>query len=597
MPGYEAKFVHPLLKRHECPICLFAMRNPVQTECGHLFCRQCLEPVLKRQRPTCPLDKEEISQEGIFPDNACRREILNLAVHCNYKAGGCPWAGRLKELEDHLQHCEHKDIQCTQCGQYVQMQGLSLHQSKECPMRPVKCVHCGKDVPHQQMEDHIQKKCPDVYHACPNGCDKSLRMKLPELEKHLSPKLGTCPLAEVECPFYSYGCTFASLRQDLPVHMQQYQVYHCQLQADSFKELKQAVDKNASSLQHLLERMGSTESRASALERHQDALEQRVELLDGQQQRARSFDRYDSKLDSLEEQTIRFSAALSDLTRKLDDMQVEAVATSRSSTMPTMSSGYGSSNGGFPLGPGVSGRVGTLGSSSTSSSGQQPPTALTPITTSAAASATMSLGGGVGMVTPQRLDSLNSRLVELEHSVDRSLSSCLDQELRIQLLERATYNGILLWKVDDFERRRREAVEGVTLSLYSTPFYTAHHGYKMCARIYLNGDGLGKGTHMSFFFVIMRGPIDELLPWPFKQKVTLTLLNQAGKRNVTDSFRPDSHSSSFQRPGRREMNIASGCPMFIRQEHLVNGGFVKDDAIYIRVMVDTADLPKVFPST
>ena len=47
--GYEAEFVHSLLKRHECPICLFAMRNPVQTECGHLFCRACLEPVLQRR--------------------------------------------------------------------------------------------------------------------------------------------------------------------------------------------------------------------------------------------------------------------------------------------------------------------------------------------------------------------------------------------------------------------------------------------------------------------------------------------------------------------------------------------------------------------
>ncbi len=105
----------------------------------------------------------------------------------------------------------------------------------------------------------------------------------------------------------------------------------------------------------------------------------------------------------------------------------------------------------------------------------------------------------------------------------------------------------------------------------------------MCARIYLNGDGLGKNSHVSFFFVIMRGPIDELLPWPFKQKVTLTLINQEGKKHVTDSFRPDPHSGSFQRPGRREMNIASGCPMFIRQELLLNGGFVKDDSIYFNM--------------
>jgi len=41
----------------------------------------------------------------------------------------------------------------------------------------------------------------------------------------------------------------------------------------------------------------------------------------------------------------------------------------------------------------------------------------------------------------------------------------------------------------------------------------------MCARLYLNGDGMGKGTHVSLFFVIMRGAYDALLKWPFRQKV------------------------------------------------------------------------------
>ena len=179
----------------------------------------------------------------------------------------------------------------------------------------------------------------------------------------------------------------------------------------------------------------------------------------------------------------------------------------------------------------------------------------------------------------------------------REISQCMDyNNLRRQLLERATYHGILIWKIDDFERRRKEAVDGVTMSLYSSPFYTSRHGYKMCARVDLNGDGLGKNTHFSFFFVIMRGPYDPRLAWPFRQKVTLTLLNQTGKEHVTDHFRPVPHFSSFQRPGNEtEMNIACGCPMFIQIEHLLSGGFVKDDAAYvcIRIEVDTSDLPKI----
>lgn len=45
----------------------------------------------------------------------------------------------------------------------------------------------------------------------------------------------------------------------------------------------------------------------------------------------------------------------------------------------------------------------------------------------------------------------------------------------------------------------------------------------MCLRIYLNGDGTGRGTHLSLFFVVMRGHSDALLKWPFNQKVTLIL--------------------------------------------------------------------------
>ena len=309
-------------------------------------------------------------------------------------------------------------------------------------------------------------------------------------------------------------------------------------------------------MEHILERVGSLETRANGLERLQDALEQRVEFLDDR--RDRHTDQNESKLENVEEQAARNSSLITQIVKRVDDIELKG-----GSFGTGLTSGY------------------HTGSTTGTNPHQITPTPLQ--------------GFGDTNVSPQRIEALHTRVVELEHSVDRALSSCLDQELRIQLLERATYNGILLWKIDEFDRRRREAVDGVTMSLYSTPFYTSRHGYKMCARIYLNGDGMGKGSHLSFFFVIMRGPFDALLHWPFKQKVTLTLINQEGKKHISDSFRPDPHSSSFQRPGRREMNIASGCPMFIRTDHLTNGGFVKDDSIYVRVVVDTVDLPRVIP--
>ncbi|CAI9570631.1 unnamed protein product [Staurois parvus] len=166
-----------------------------------------------------------------------------------------------------------------------------------------------------------------------------------------------------------------------------------------------------------------------------------------------------------------------------------------------------------------------------------------------------------------------------------------DMDLRFQVLETASYNGILIWKIRDYKRRKQEAVMGKTLSLYSQPFYTGYFGYKMCARVYLNGDGMGKNTHLSLFFVIMRGEYDSLLPWPFKQKVSLMLMDQGpSRRHLGDAFKPDPNSSSFKKP-TGEMNIASGCPVFVAQTVLENGTYIKDDTIFIKVIVDTSDLP------
>lgn len=200
------------------------------------------------------------------------------------------------------------------------------------------------------------------------------------------------------------------------------------------------------------------------------------------------------------------------------------------------------------------------------------------------------------MITDKHFSTLSPGSLEQQLSRHDDMMSVHDirlaeMDLKLQVLETASFNGTLIWKIRDYKRRKQEAVASKTLSLYSQPFYTGYFGYKMCARVYLNGDGMGKGTHLSLFFVVMRGEYDALLPWPFKQKVTLMLMDQGPTRkHLGDAFKPDPHSSSFRRP-TGEMNIASGCPLFVAQTVLENGTYIKDDTIFIKVTVDTSDLP------
>lgn len=184
---------------------------------------------------------------------------------------------------------------------------------------------------------------------------------------------------------------------------------------------------------------------------------------------------------------------------------------------------------------------------------------------------------------------IDRRIESIEHTLALRNVTLADLEEYVRQQEFSSYDGQLLWKITEFARRRNEAVSGQQISFYSPCFFTGRYGYKMCARIYLNGDGMGRGTHVSVFFVIMRGQYDALLRWPFRQKVTFMLMDQDNVEHVIDAFRPDPSSSSFQRP-RRETNIASGCPMFCALTELNNHAYVRDDTMFLKIIVDTSDL-------
>ena len=186
-------------------------------------------------------------------------------------------------------------------------------------------------------------------------------------------------------------------------------------------------------------------------------------------------------------------------------------------------------------------------------------------------------------------DRLQRQFESMSHSLALRNVMLTDLDESVRQQEVSSHDGILLWKITEFAKKRQDAVSGQQTSFYSPCFFTSRYGYKMCARIYLNGDGIGRGTHISVFFVVMRGEYDALLRWPFRQKVTFMLLDQNNVEHVIDSFRPDPNSSSFQRP-RRETNIASGCPTFCPLSELNDHAYVRDDTMFLKVIVDTTDL-------
>ena len=46
--GYEYEFISTVLDDHHCLICHLPLREPVQTRCGHRFCKKCLDEAIRR---------------------------------------------------------------------------------------------------------------------------------------------------------------------------------------------------------------------------------------------------------------------------------------------------------------------------------------------------------------------------------------------------------------------------------------------------------------------------------------------------------------------------------------------------------------------
>ncbi|KAG8199730.1 hypothetical protein JTE90_000826 [Oedothorax gibbosus] len=154
-----------------------------------------------------------------------------------------------------------------------------------------------------------------------------------------------------------------------------------------------------------------------------------------------------------------------------------------------------------------------------------------------------------------------------------------------QALSSVTLNttGTLLWKISDYTRRQGE------YELCSAPFTTAPHGYRLQATLFPRGNGAGEGTHLSVYIKILPGEYDALLPWPFSHTVTFILYDQSQEQacNVVESFVPDPTWKNFQRPSKEPDALGFGFPRFVSHEILKKRTYVKDDAMFIKVKVDS----------
>jgi len=123
----------------------------------------------------------------------------------------------------------------------------------------------------------------------------------------------------------------------------------------------------------------------------------------------------------------------------------------------------------------------------------------------------------------------------------------------------------------------------------SDSFYSHDKGYKMCLCADPAGDGDNKGTHMSVFLFLMKGPHDDELTWPLRGSFEIMQISDYEHYSATVSFDGDHSGEATGRvitdDDRAEMGW--GCPKFISHEELLEVTptcqYLKDDCVFFQV--------------
>ena len=125
---------------------------------------------------------------------------------------------------------------------------------------------------------------------------------------------------------------------------------------------------------------------------------------------------------------------------------------------------------------------------------------------------------------------------------------------------------------------------------YSPPFTTSPHGYKFCLKMYANGYGSGKGSHITITAVIMKGQRDSSLKWPFTGTIIVEILNWLENKEHCKRTISIDKSDKINRVSKGEYGKDHGLFKFVPHSSLsynptTNTLYLHEDCICFRVQV------------
>ena len=213
--------------------------------------------------------------------------------------------------------------------------------------------------------------------------------------------------------------------------------------------------------------------------------------------------------------------------------------------------------------------------------------------------------------TQRKLSSTQAQLKNTQETT-RKLEEKLEA-LQVQLetkvnADRGADNTRFIWKIENFSEILRQAkaqfkkAERIPCeTMRSNPFYTGCYGYKLrvIVRPYLETKALlNDGTLLPqetlyFGLASVEGEYDDILPWPFRKKITFTVIDQNydinERKNFTTDLRPSSRAPIFCGRPRGNFTFESDIMWFIPHERLQTRPYILNDNLFLQVDVGPDD--------
>ena len=183
-----------------------------------------------------------------------------------------------------------------------------------------------------------------------------------------------------------------------------------------------------------------------------------------------------------------------------------------------------------------------------------------------------------------------------EHSQEierlkRHIAEVKEHTQQEEKLKKMTENyAPFVWKVPNFQTVYEKAARGEQEFVLGEPFYFFKNGYKLRMKMMPNGGNTldpvthkeCKGRFLSLYIKVIPGEYDSILPWPFTEKVRVTLIDQYVSKDMRENIsRVINFSGTSLYRSFFEKDIGYGFPDFVSQNVLRSRSYVKNDTIFI----------------